>query len=253
MRIYIILYIVMKSTLRNSVKEVYKKSNSNNNNNYGFNNSLINNNNQNTSNNISINNKNNSNKKNTLNQNNNNYDEIKTKPIFNMNSILIMIFFVIFVSIIGLVIYFKDKVLDFIKNLFFKEESEKAQNEINALRSELEENQKNQLMIEEELERLREENDKKIKNNKEKKTENNEEPETKTDTDKSNKKIKAKTNEELRKLYSDNKFVKQDSYCYIGSDNNMRQCVEVYNGDICESGDVYNRIDECLMPKHFKN
>ena len=53
MRIYIILYIVMKSTLRNSVKEVYKKSN-NNNNTYGFNKSLINNNNENTSNNIAI-------------------------------------------------------------------------------------------------------------------------------------------------------------------------------------------------------
>ena len=29
----------------------------------------------------------------------------------------------------------------------------------------------------------------------------------------------------------------------------MRHCIEAYNGDICESGDVYNRIDECLMPK----
>ena len=152
MRIYIILYIVMKSTLRNSVKEVYKKSNSNNNNNYGFNNSLVNNNNQNTSNNISINNKNlNTNKKNALNQNtnSNSYNEIKTKPIFNMNNILIMIFFVILISIIGLIVYFKDKVLEFIKNTFFKEETEKAQNEINSLKSELEENQKIQLMIEE--------------------------------------------------------------------------------------------------------
>ncbi len=58
-----------------------------------------------------------------------------------------------------------------------------------------------------------------------------------------------KTNEELKKIYSEKQFVKENSFCYIGDDNNMRHCIEAYNGDICESGDVYNRIDECLMPK----
>ena len=159
--------------------------------------------------------------------------------------------FLIVAGIISAVIYFKDSVLSFIKNTFFKEETEKTEQEINDLKIELEENQKNKLLIEQELEELRKQY---IESESNKKTDNNEETETeKTKETPDNTKMTKKSNEELRKLYSDNQFVKEDSFCYIGSDNNMRQCVEVYNGDICESGDVYNRIDECLMPTHFKN
>ena len=236
----------MKPTLRNSVKEVYKKSN-NNINNYGFNNNLLNNNN-NTSNNININNNRENNKNNSV----NNKNEYVTQPsMFNINTILLIIFFLIVASIISAVIYFKDSVLSFVKNTFFKEETEKTEQEINDLKIELEENQKNKLLIEQELEELRKQY---IDSDSNKKTDNNEETETeKTKETPKDTKITKKSNEELRKLYSDNQFVKEDSFCYIGSDNNMRQCVEVYNGDICESGDVYNRIDECLMPTHFKN
>ena len=236
----------MKPTLRNSVKEVNKKSN-NNINNYGFNNNLLNNNN-NTSNNININNNRENNKNNSV----NNKNEYVTQPsMFNINTILLIIFFLIVASIISAVIYFKDSVLSFVKNTFFKEETEKTEQEINDLKIELEENQKNKLLIEQELEELRKQY---IDSDSNKKTDNNEETETeKTKETPKDTKITKKSNEELRKLYSDNQFVKEDSFCYIGSDNNMRQCVEVYNGDICESGDVYNRIDECLMPTHFKN
>ena len=252
MRIYIILYIVMKSTLRNSVKEVYKKSN-NNNNTYGFNKSLINNNNENTSNNIAINN-NNSNKNKNVNKNNSkntnkinlNYSETKTKSIFNTSTVILIFIVIVFISIIGGVIYFKDKVLEIIKDTFFKEENERTQQEIDELKSELEENQNNQLLIEKELNRLREE--KKEKEKCEKVT--NISPKTEATA---KKETKIKSNEELRKLYSKDQFVKEDGFCYIGTDNNMRQCVEVYSGDICESGDVYKRIDECLMPNNFKN
>ena len=243
MRLYIIIYIVMKPTLRNSVKEVYKKSNKNNNN-YGFNNNFLNNNN-NTSNNININNSQENNKNNAI----NNKFENSQSPIFNINTILIIIFFIIIASIIGAVIYFKDSVLDFIKNTFFKEETEKTEQEINDLKNELEENKKNKLLIEQELEILRKQKVDSESN------ETNDTTKQKEESNKESKKIKKsiKTNEELRKLYSDNQFVKEDGFCYIGSDNNMRQCVEVYNGDICESGDVYKRIDDCLMPSHFKN
>jgi len=241
----------MKQTLRNSVKEVYKKSN-NNNNNYGFNNTLFNNNNNNnTSNNISVNksisNKNNNN----VNKDNGDYNNdvsVSSTPFLNLNTIIIMFFFVLIVSIVGLVIYFKDFVLEFIKNTFFKEETEKTEREINELKTELDENKKNKLLIEQELEELRK---------KHSETKNKKETEQKTENEKTlkkePKKISKKSNEELRKLYSDNQFVKSDGFCYIGTDDNMRQCVEVYNGDICESGDVYNRIDDCLMPNNFQN
>lgn len=244
----------MKQTLRNSVKEVYKKS-KNNNNNYGLNNSLFNNNNNsvNTSNNINVS-KNNTNNKNTGNKNNvGNHDynddvSVSSKPFINFNTMLIIFFFIFIASIIGLVIYFKDYVLNMIKNTFFKEETERTEREINELKVELEENQKNKLLIEQELEELRKKHSESSnKKESEQKAQESERP--KEETPKKNK----KSNEELRKLYSGDQFVKNDGFCYIGTDNNMRQCVEVYNGDICESGDVYNRIDDCLMPNHFKN
>ena len=105
----------MKSTLRNSVKEVYKKSNNNNNNNnYGFNKSLVNNNNENTSNNIVLNSNKNSNKNTNNNSNKNtngnkstlNHSDIvsKTKSTFNMTTIL-FILFVIWHFILGNRVY----------------------------------------------------------------------------------------------------------------------------------------------------
>ena len=243
----------MKQTLRNSVKEVYKKS-KNNNNNYGLNNTLFNNNNNNTSESINVP-KNNTNKINNNNNknNNNNVDyvndvSVSSKPLLNLNTMILMFFFVLIVSVIGLIIYFKDFVLDFIKNAFFKEETEKTEREINELKVELEENKKTKLLIEQELEELRKKHSESLnKKESEQKVQQGDLP--KKESPKKNK----KSNEELRKLYSDDQFVKNDGFCYIGTDNNMRQCVEVYNGDICESGDVYNRIDDCLMPNHFNN
>ena len=50
--------------------------------------------------------------------------------------------------------------------------------------------------------------------------------------------------------YSQNQIVnKDDMYCYIGEDDNTRQCIEVFKDDICTSGDIFNRIDECLVPR----
>lgn len=50
--------------------------------------------------------------------------------------------------------------------------------------------------------------------------------------------------------YSDEKLVNQDDmYCYVGKDDNMRQCIQVFKDDICTSGDIFKRIDECLVPR----
>ena len=49
------------------------------------------------------------------------------------------------------------------------------------------------------------------------------------------------------------KVVNEDGYCFIGSDNNTRHCVDAYSGDICTSGDVYRRMDDCLIPKQIAN
>jgi hypothetical protein len=61
---------------------------------------------------------------------------------------------------------------------------------------------------------------------------------------------KRMVNNDLRSQYSRSQIVDADDmYCYLGTDDNMRQCIEAYKDEICTSGDIYNRIDECLVPK----
>lgn len=54
----------------------------------------------------------------------------------------------------------------------------------------------------------------------------------------------------LSQQYSQSQLVGEDvAYCYLGIDNNMRECAEVYTGEVCTSGDIYKRVDECLISK----
>ena len=38
------------------------------------------------------------------------------------------------------------------------------------------------------------------------------------------------------------------SYCYIGSENGNRRCVEASKDDICESDKVFPTMDLCINP-----
>uniref|UniRef100_A0A6C0KY57 Uncharacterized protein n=1 Tax=viral metagenome TaxID=1070528 RepID=A0A6C0KY57_9ZZZZ len=60
----------------------------------------------------------------------------------------------------------------------------------------------------------------------------------------------SKINDDIRRQYSTNQIVSgDDMYCYVGKDDDIRQCVQVYKDDICTSGDIFNRIDECLVQR----
>jgi hypothetical protein len=43
--------------------------------------------------------------------------------------------------------------------------------------------------------------------------------------------------------------VTSDGYCYIGYDNGQRECVDVYAGDVCMSGEIFPSLDICINPK----
>jgi outer membrane murein-binding lipoprotein Lpp len=43
--------------------------------------------------------------------------------------------------------------------------------------------------------------------------------------------------------------VSEDGYCYIGYDNGQRECVDVYAGDTCMSGEIFPTMDICINPK----
>ena len=91
--------------------------------------------------------------------------------------------------------------------------------------------------MEEEILKLKEKENEKIKESSKK-----EEPSKK-------KEPSSKEKSTIKQQYSNSQIMKEDGYCYIGTDNNMRHCVDAYSGDVCTSGDVYKRMDDCLIPK----
>lgn len=43
--------------------------------------------------------------------------------------------------------------------------------------------------------------------------------------------------------------VTSDGFCYIGYDDGQRECVDVYQGDVCMSGEIFPSLDICINPK----
>jgi ABC-type multidrug transport system fused ATPase/permease subunit len=249
----------MKGTLRNAVGNVYKK---NENGTFKFENKFWNRN-ENSSSRIRTNNSpnrlRNNNKSLTSKTNNDDILTFSNSSQYSKSSLFggISMFFLGMVVLLGItvlvVVMFWDKVIGLIRNTIFKKETQDKDNEIRKLKQELQMNKEEQAMIEAELAEAHEKNDK---------TNSNDEDDTKVlnsknEDDKHDKQQKAiskiSDEDELKKLYSNDQLVSEDSFCYIGTDDNMRQCIPVYTGDICESGDVYKRLDTCLAPSHFSS
>ena len=49
--------------------------------------------------------------------------------------------------------------------------------------------------------------------------------------------------------YKDNQKVKEDGFCYIGYEHGQRECTNVFDGDICMSGQVFPKMDICIHPR----
>ena len=49
--------------------------------------------------------------------------------------------------------------------------------------------------------------------------------------------------------YTKEQTVTSNGFCYIGYDQNYRDCTSVSAGDICMSGQVFPSLDVCLYPK----
>jgi Skp family chaperone for outer membrane proteins len=56
-------------------------------------------------------------------------------------------------------------------------------------------------------------------------------------------------NAKIETKYKDNQIVKGNGYCYIGFDNHMRECTDVYEGDVCMSGQIFPTLDVCVHPE----
>lgn len=42
--------------------------------------------------------------------------------------------------------------------------------------------------------------------------------------------------------------LEESGYCYIGTDRNIRSCIQVEQGDKCMSGQIFPRMDICVNP-----
>jgi hypothetical protein len=49
--------------------------------------------------------------------------------------------------------------------------------------------------------------------------------------------------------YSKEQNVTENGFCYIGYDNGQRDCVDVYAGDVCMSGEIFPTLDICINPR----
>ena len=56
-------------------------------------------------------------------------------------------------------------------------------------------------------------------------------------------------NEKLNTNYTPNQMVKEDGFCYIGYENGQRECANVFDGDICMSGEIFPKLDICINPR----
>ena len=68
------------------------------------------------------------------------------------------------------------------------------------------------------------------------------------ETEKQDKQGAVKQLEERIRSYRKDQIANYNGFCYIGYDNNKRVCTNVYEGDICMSGQVFPTMNVCINP-----
>lgn len=160
--------------------------------------------------------------------NNVNYSPSSSLPQSSSISIhpfLLLLLLLIVISIA--IVAFQEKIKSYFMK-YFKDNN--MENEKKILESKVNEEKEKTQALQQELEEL-----KKIE-----KKEKKENPSEKKNTS---------NDDKIKQSYSKTQMVNEDGYCYIGTDDNMRHCVNAYVGDVCTSGNMYERETDCLMPK----
>ena len=49
--------------------------------------------------------------------------------------------------------------------------------------------------------------------------------------------------------YKQEQQVKENSFCYIGYESGQRECTNVFEGDVCMSGEIFPKLDICMNPR----
>lgn len=244
----------MKDTIKNTVSEVYGNSISTLNNNTDILDRISRNMNKNT-----INNTTNSivNNSNTITKSMNATSKVSSLPgprssyDYDQTSkgsglwVLVVLFLIVVVC--GLLWFFKDNITKMVNDMKKgknKDEESDSKNEVSDDKDKETDDEDEESDNEIEDEKQQEDNEPEVK----------EEDKNKKETPEASKISEDKTHQgvnekELSQNYSPSQIVGENGgYCFIGSDENMRHCVKAYKGDICSSGDIYSRIDKCIVP-----
>lgn len=168
-----------------------------------------------------------------------NYNKNLNKPLTNeIHSTstfpYLLIFLIVFILVSIIIIYFYKDTIISLYNAFINSRQSKEKTDVPIKNYEEEKiNKEKEMEKEKEIE----------KNIKEKEKEES----------KKNNKIEQgglkELNKKLNQNYSEEQIVKENSYCYIGYENGQRECTNVFDGDICMSGEVFPKLDICINPK----
>ena len=151
------------------------------------------------------------------------------------------IYFFVFVicTLLGIAWYFKEKLILFIKGTdSIDEDKRKDDKEKNTISSEKKSEEPNlKDKIYKPADTIKKSTAEKIKDEPIDKMQKGQENKPKMEDSK------------LSQEYSKSQIVGEKlGYCYVGSDDNIRYCVEAYGGEVCTSGDIYKRMDQCIVP-----
>ena len=148
----------------------------------------------------------------------------------------IFIFLIIVVVLIIVLYYFKDKIMDIFKKV--EDANKKTEDVIKKAEDVNIKADKNSQQMNEFIKRY-EENNIKTKEEIEKVNQN-----------KINQGGVQQLNNKIDTLssYKQEQLVKENSYCYIGTENGQRECTNVFAGDVCMSGQIFPKMAVCINP-----
>ena len=151
--------------------------------------------------------------------------------VFTVMNIITFIFFLLFIVLIGL-IYFQKSIMEYIQNVLCKTNNDKINNiEIKVGEKDKQNEELIQKLnkMEEDINNMNTTNAKQTKNNTQ---------------------IKSNSTSNMNySSYTENQKVKTDGFCYVGYEKGQRECVPVQSGDICLSGEIFPRLDKCMVPE----
>tara|TARA_Y100000768_G_C23990135_1_gene691879 strand:- start:1893 stop:2801 length:909 start_codon:yes stop_codon:yes gene_type:complete len=233
----------MKGSLKNNLKNVYKNVN---NNNVGINKNITG---------ITNRLKNDNMYSNFLDNGknlNNNIVDSTVKKVSNYNyHIYIILIVAVLILLILLIFIFKDNIINYFRNLLKdKDVDDKLKNLEDVAKSNSDVINKEIKDLDEKLSNMKEQQEifKKEEEEKKRKKEDQQDGYEEDDL------LKNKNKDiSINAEYDKSNIINEDSYCYVGSDDNIRHCVKAYAGDICTSGEIYKRLDKCLIPELIIN